>query len=428
MKSFDVVIIGAGLAGLQCAKLLSRQGAKILLVDRKTDLTKGVHTTGIFVRKTFEDFDFPVGTLGKPIRNVTLYSPKLKAMSLRSERDEFRVGKMGLLYENYLKECLENGVEFSKGTRYVLATTGTLGSPLAMSAKHENSLEKSGSLLANVFRRGSDGCKLEACAPVGETIVKLEKDSKSFEVRTKILVGADGAVSRVAKDLGLDENKEWIVGYEEVFKGVPSDSEPRLHCFLDAKLAPGYLAWVADDGEEIHIGVGGYPSVFNPREALKLFKKKIIGNLLDLGGAELTETRGGRIPVGGVLNRIACTHGLLIGDAAGAVSPLTAGGLDPCLRLSAMASEVIAESLQKSKPEILLGYSGNLFRSRFVSRLWMRRIIANLTNQKLLELGFAFLRGKIGQRFAKHVFFGRGSFPDVEIKKGSEVLQPKIIK
>ena len=58
MKTFDVVIIGAGLAGLQCAKLLSRQGAKILLVDRKTDLTKGVHTTGIFVRKTLEDFDW----------------------------------------------------------------------------------------------------------------------------------------------------------------------------------------------------------------------------------------------------------------------------------------------------------------------------------------------------------------------------------
>ena len=68
MKIYDVVIIGAGLAGLQCAKLLSRCGAKILLVDRKTDLAKGVHTTGIFVRKTLEDFDFPEGTLGKPIK------------------------------------------------------------------------------------------------------------------------------------------------------------------------------------------------------------------------------------------------------------------------------------------------------------------------------------------------------------------------
>ena len=123
MKTFDVVIIGAGLAGLQCAKLLSLSKAKILLVDRKKDLTKGIHTTGIFVRKTLEDFVFPAGTLGKPVRNVTLYSPKLRAINLESEKDEFRVGKMGLIYESFLNECLENGVEFSNETRYISAET-----------------------------------------------------------------------------------------------------------------------------------------------------------------------------------------------------------------------------------------------------------------------------------------------------------------
>jgi len=374
MKFFDVVIIGAGLAGLQCAKQLSQRGAKILLVDRKTDLTRGVHTTGIFVRKTFEDFDFPAGTLGKAVRNVTLYSPKLKKLNLQSNKDEFRVGKMGLIYKNFLQDCLENGVEFKFGTRYV--STEMLK---------------------------------------GETIVKLEKKGVEFEVKTKVLVGADGANSRVAKDLKLDENKEWIVGYEEVFHLTNSNSEPRLHCFLDAKLAPGYLAWIADDGEEIHIGVGGYAADFNPREALKLFKEKT-ANLFDLKNAELVETRGGRIPVGGVLRKIANENGLLIGDAAGAVSPLTAGGLDPCMRLSAMAANIIAERLECDNSNVLLAFSGELFRARFISRLWMRRIISVFTNQTLLELGFAFLRGKIGRKLAKHVFFGRGSFPDVKVR------------
>ncbi|MGC2234558.1 MAG: NAD(P)/FAD-dependent oxidoreductase [Pyrinomonadaceae bacterium] len=376
MKNFDVVIIGAGLAGLQCARLLSRQGAKILLVDRKIDLTKGIHTTGIFVRKTFEDFDFPAGTLGKAVRDVTLYSPKLRAINLESEKDEFRVGKMGFLYESLLRECVENGVVFSNKTRYVSA---------------------------EMLR--------------GETIVNLGKNGKTFQVKTKVLVGADGANSRVAKDLKLDENSEWIVGYEEVFHSSNSNGEPRLHCFLDAKLSPGYLAWIADDGEEIHIGVGGYPSGFEPREALKQFKAKISENIIDLREAKLMETRGGRIPVGGVLRSIANENGLLIGDAAGAVSPLTAGGLDPALRLSRFAAEIVWERLQTNDAKVLLQYSGKLFRARFVSRLWMRRIIKTFTSQKLLELGFAFLRGKIGRKFAKHVFFGRGSFPDVEMKK-----------
>src|SRR5687768_11360137 len=104
MERFDSVIIGAGLAGLQCARLLSQQGASVLLVDRKLDLTRGVHTTGIFVRKTLEDFRFPVGTLGKPIRAVTLYSPKMRALALQSQNDEFRIGKMGALYSALLDE------------------------------------------------------------------------------------------------------------------------------------------------------------------------------------------------------------------------------------------------------------------------------------------------------------------------------------
>lgn len=380
MKKFDVVIIGAGLAGLQCAKLLARRGAKILLVDRKTDLTKGVHTTGIFVRKTLEDFEFPAGSLGKAVKDVTLYSPKLKTIDLASEKEEFRVGKMGAIYENFLEEAVTEGVNFARGTSY----------------------------------KGVAFCD-------DETVVKLEKRGEVFEVKTKVLIGADGAKSRVARDLGLDENKEFIVGYEEVFRAENSDSKPRLHCFLDAKLAPGYLAWIADDGEEIHIGTGGYAADFNPREALKSFKRKT-EKLFDLGGLELAETRGGIIPVGGILRKISSERGLLIGDAAGAVSPLTAGGLDPAMRLSKYAAEIVRQRLAKDNPKVLLDYSGERFRARFVSRLWMRKLIAAFTNQFFLETGFRFLQTKIGQKFARHVFFGRGSFPDLEISKISKQI------
>lgn len=370
MNEFDAVIIGAGLAGLHSARLLARSGISVLLVDRKHDLSKGVHITGIFVRRTFEDFHFPAGKLGASIRDVTLYSPRLKSLELKSDKDEFRVGKMGELYRSVLDECLDAGVEFANKTRYISAE------------------------------------------PMGErSVVKLEKGGQVFTVLAKVLVGADGAVSRVARDLGLDENAEWIVGYEEVFRSVPNGA-PRLHCFLDAELAPGYIAWIADDGSELHVGVGGYTADFEPRSALSELKKKA-SFVCDLKGKTASETRGGRIPVSGILRRISNERGLLIGDAAGAVSPLTAGGLDPCLRLTTFAAEVIAERVRSDDPNSLRQYSGDLFRTRFVSRLWMRRALAGFKSQSLIELGFRFLNTKIGARFASHVFFGRGSFPDV---------------
>lgn len=380
MRTFDVAIIGAGLAGLQCAKLLSQGGAKVLLIDRKNSLKKGIHTTGIFVRKTFEDFEFPPGALGEAVRCVSLYSPGLKEMRLASGHDEFRVGKMGVLYSSYLEECIRNGVEFLNSTRF----------------------------LKTQFTRSY-------------TIIKLEREGEVFEVRAKVVAGADGADSKVAKSLGLDENKEFIIGAEEIWEGIRLDGGPRLHCFLDSGLAPGYLAWVTNDGEDVHIGVGGYYENDNPREALEKFKAKVVGKVVEFGRGKLVEKRGGKIPVGGVLKKISNERGLLIGDASGAVSPLTAGGLDPCMRLSKMAAEIILERLREDDPSVLLKYSGELFRARFTSRLWMRKVMKAMSSQFLLEAGCFFMRLPLIRKFAEHVFFGRGSFPDIEIGNTPEI-------
>ena len=92
-------------------------------------------------------------------------------------------------------------------------------------------------------------------------------------VRARFVVGADGARSRVARDLGLDRNRHLLVGAEEVF-GIPaSDEPPTFHCVLDPSLAPGYLAWVVNDGRHAHVGVAGYADRFpdGMRRALERF-------------------------------------------------------------------------------------------------------------------------------------------------------------
>ncbi|HKB13297.1 MAG TPA: lycopene cyclase family protein, partial [Vicinamibacterales bacterium] len=125
------------------------------------------------------------------------------------------------------------------------------------------------------------------------------------------------------------------------------------------------------------------------------------------------ERRGGLIPVGGILRRIASERGLLVGDAAGAVSPLTAGGLDAALRLSTFAAEVTAEYLASGDRDVLAAYDGSRFRARFVARRWMRRAMRVAGHPLLIELACALLRTAPGRALAAHVFFGRGSFPDV---------------
>jgi flavin-dependent dehydrogenase len=176
-------------------------------------------------------------------------------------------------------------------------------------------------------------------------------------------------------------------------------------------LAPGYLAWVVHDGEETHVGVGGYSDKFDPLRALEKFRVSVDGPVVDLSGARRVERRGGRIPVGGVLRRIANERGLLIGDAAGAVSPLTAGGLDPCMRLSSLAAGVISNYLASGDTDVLKAYLGETFRAMFRSRILMRRMLARLNRPLFLEAACGVLRLPLFSSVAWHVFFGRGSFP-----------------
>ena len=348
----DVTVIGAGLAGLYTARLLAARGARVLLVDRKESLAAPIHTTGIFVRKTWEDFPLPAEQLGPPIRDVFLYSPALRRLHLVSERDEFRIGRMQWLYASMLDACCRAGVRWLPSSTLIECQRGR---------------------------------------------VVIERHHRREVYPTRLVVGADGARSLVARQLGLDRNSEFLVGLEDIVKAPPGAAA--LHCFIDPKLAPGYIAWIASDGETAHVGVAGYRARFDPSKALAEFRRRV----RRIVGGRAIERRGGLIPVNGILRTIGNDRGLLVGDAAGAVSPLTAGGLDGAMRLSELAADVITSGDLRS-------YSGERFQTRFLARRWMRNAL-RVMPAPIIEAAFAVMKP-----LARHVFFSRSSFPDLHAR------------
>lgn len=346
---FDAAVIGAGLAGLQCARSLAARGVRVVLIDRKASVADAIQTTGILVRKTWEDFPIPDDVLGVPIREVTLYSPARRPLRLVAGHDEFRVARMSWLLVSMLEQCGRMGVRWMPSTRFVDPET-------------------------------------------------IERNGRRERIQARFIVGADGPRSIVARAFGLDVNSEFLIGVEDVVasRGGP----PSLHCFLDPRLAPGYIGWFVDDGSEAHVGVAGYRDRFDPLTALDRLRSEI-------RAGRSIERRGGLIPVNGILRRIANDRALLVGDAAGAVSPLTAGGIDGALRLSTFAAGAIVNNAVDR-------YNGASFQARFVARRWMRRAIAAISHPMAIELACAILRLPLMRRVAEHVFFARGSFPDVQ--------------
>src|SRR5687767_15979564 len=162
---YGIAVIGAGLAGLQCARLLASRGLRVVVVERKPSVTGPVHTTGIFVRKTWEDFPLPDEQLGPPIRDVVLYSPARRAFPLRSQRDEFRIGRMAWLQLWMLEQCTRAGVEWIPGARVL-------------------------------------SCDAQS--------VTFTRNGKRETLRARFIVGADGARSMVAEQLGLETGRAQV--------------------------------------------------------------------------------------------------------------------------------------------------------------------------------------------------------------------------
>jgi flavin-dependent dehydrogenase len=297
-----------------------------------------------------------------------LYPPsRRRPVTLVSRRDEFRVGDMAQIYLAAAGAAADAGVRIVLGTRYA-------------------------------GRRG-------------DTFLVVGRDGPT-RVRARFVVGADGARSRVARDFGLDRNDHMLVGAEEVFETTGSDEPPTFHCVVDPSLAPGYLAWVVNDGRHAHVGVAGYADRFPDglRRAVERFGASAPG-LAGLDRPDQVERRGGPIPVGGLLRRISCADGLLVGDAAGAVSPLTAGGLDPCLRLSELAAATLDDALRTGKPHALADYDGAALRGRFRGRLMLRRGLAHVRTPAAAAAAFTALRTPVGQAAARRILFGDRSFP-----------------
>ncbi len=110
-------------------------------------------------------------------------------------------------------------------------------------------------------RRRSRRARHPLPAPRGVGRVPARRTRRTQRASTaRFIVGADGARSAVAKDLGLDRNRHLLIGAEEVFAVPPlrAGQEPTFHCVLDPSIAPGYLAWSVNDGEHAHVGVAGY--------------------------------------------------------------------------------------------------------------------------------------------------------------------------
>jgi flavin-dependent dehydrogenase len=253
-----------------------------------------VRTTGILVKEAADAWDVP-RSLTRKIRGVRLYSPSLRWVDLHRDGYYFLATETGDLLAWWAREAACRGVEILWDSR--LNTVETLDD-------------------GGLWLTGHG-------------------------IRCDFLVGADGANSTVAAARGLGQNHAFLVGIELECLGLRGVDSDHLHVFLDQELAPGYIAWVVPGTSAYQVGLA-CRSPHRP-DIERLLDK--IGRVFDLSQMTVIGHRAGRIPVGGPLGRIGDDASLLIGDAAGCVSPLTAGGIHTAIEWGRRAGIAVADHL-----------------------------------------------------------------------------------
>ncbi len=162
---------------------------------------------------------------------------------------------------------------------------------------------------------------------------------------TRYLVGADAdlATRQVAQPRAEPRAPPW----RRVRVRRQQQPHPdKLHCFIDRKVAPGYIGWMVAGVGVVQVGLGLRAGDKQPTasSAMTTFLEKI-APITDFRGLEPASVRAGTIPCGGVVRPVAASRVLLVGDAAGMVSPVTAGGIHTALKHGLAAGHAIADFL-----------------------------------------------------------------------------------
>ena len=116
MKSFDVIIVGAGPAGLRCAEILSSTNYSVLLLEKNPVVGDKVCAGGI-TRKGFQMMQIPDEIIQHKVVEVSLYSKHYKNHSNWPEpvmytvnRREFGDWQLGRLVETNVEVRLNTKV------------------------------------------------------------------------------------------------------------------------------------------------------------------------------------------------------------------------------------------------------------------------------------------------------------------------------
>jgi len=348
MTNYDVIVVGAGPAGLVCGRKCAEFGLKTLIIDRKQEIgvpkrcAEGLAKVWINMTGLEED---PVWCLQK-ISGAVVYSPTGKSFDIP-------VDAYGYVIERKIfeKKLAEKAIE--KGCKILLK-----------------------SFVTDLLKDGEQ-----------ITGVKIGTE----EITSKVVIAADGIDSQVGRMAGIQTVNpltEVDSGYQYEMANLNFGKADRIHLFFGQEVAPRGYVWIFPKSETVaNVGIGIKGDC---EKTAKFYLDKFISENNNIfKNASILEINAGCIPVGKFVDKPYVPGLMLIGDAAHMVNPIHGGGIGTGIESALIAAKHAKHAIEMDNVSNFKPYFDEWIETRgkeHLKVLKVRKFFEHLSDKDLEEL------------------------------------------
>ncbi|KAM5550760.1 geranylgeranyl diphosphate reductase, chloroplastic [Rosa sericea] len=304
-RKLRAAVIGAGPAGSSAAEALAAGGAECFLFERAPSEAKPCG--GAIPLCMLDEFDIPARLIDRHVTRMRIFSPSNLAVDFGKtlRPDEF----IAMLRREVLDSFLRDRAQ-SRGA----------------------------SLISGLVTR----LEIPASSPHAPYVVHYTKDHARHALAVDVVVGADGANSRVAKSINAG-SYACAIAFQERIK-LPDDKmayyEDLAEMYVGNDVSPDFYAWVFPKCDHVAVGTGTVCS----KQDIKVFQRAIRARAnAKISGGKVIKVEAHPIPEHPrptrVRGRVA-----LIGDAAGYVTKCSGEGIYFAAKSGRMCGEAIIKA------------------------------------------------------------------------------------